>query len=152
MNILIAYDGSTFGDAAVEEVGRRPWPPDTHVRLIMVLPPKDPGLLPREDQTVFDRFLEHERANSATRLAAAAHKLRRECAGITVSTSLLEGWPTPTILRVAQDWRADLIVLGSHGRGTLSRLFLGSVSLGVATQAPCTVEIVRPRPPRPASG
>ena len=47
------------------------------------------------------------------------------------------------ILDEAERWGADLIVVGSHGRRGLKRLWLGSVSQAVVSQAKCSVEIVR---------
>ncbi len=47
------------------------------------------------------------------------------------------------IIDTAQDWRADLIVVGSHGRRGLSRFLLGSVSQAVVAHAPCSVAVIR---------
>jgi nucleotide-binding universal stress UspA family protein len=62
---------------------------------------------------------------------------------VKVHSEVLNGPPTHAILDEAQRWDADLIVMGSHGRRGLTRLLLGSVSQAVASQAPCSVEIVR---------
>jgi nucleotide-binding universal stress UspA family protein len=48
------------------------------------------------------------------------------------------------IVRVAEEIRADLIVLGSHGRTGLGRLFMGSVAEGVLRQAACPALVVKP--------
>jgi nucleotide-binding universal stress UspA family protein len=53
--------------------------------------------------------------------------------------------PAWAIIRKADEWRADLIVLGSHGRSVLERLLLGSVSQKVAAEAHCSVRIARTR-------
>jgi len=53
------------------------------------------------------------------------------------------GEPAPKIIEVAKDWHADLIVMGSHGRGKVQGLLLGSVSQGVLHHAPCPVLVVR---------
>lgn len=47
------------------------------------------------------------------------------------------------IIEVAKKWPADLIVMGSHGRGRIGGLLLGSVSQGVLHYAPCPVLVVR---------
>jgi nucleotide-binding universal stress UspA family protein len=51
--------------------------------------------------------------------------------------------PASTILEITDSWKPDLIVMGSHGRGAIGRLFLGSVSLRVATEAHTSVRITR---------
>ena len=55
------------------------------------------------------------------------------------------GFPKQIILDEAEGWGADLIVVGSHGRGLMGRFLLGSVSQAVALNARCSVEIVRCR-------
>jgi nucleotide-binding universal stress UspA family protein len=54
----------------------------------------------------------------------------------------LEGIPVDLILSQAESLRVDLIVLGSHSRGPISHLFLGSVADGVLQRARCPVLIV----------
>lgn len=54
------------------------------------------------------------------------------------------GSPAVEIVKVAKEWPADVIILGSHGRGGLQRALLGSVAEGVMRHAPCPVLIVRP--------
>ena len=53
------------------------------------------------------------------------------------------GSPGSAICQLAAAWRADLIMVGSHGRKGLSEMLLGSVSNYVAHHAPCSVLIVR---------
>jgi nucleotide-binding universal stress UspA family protein len=49
------------------------------------------------------------------------------------------------IAQLAVDLEADLVVVGTHGRTRLARIFLGSVAHAVVTQAPCPVLVVRPK-------
>ena len=55
------------------------------------------------------------------------------------------GTPLTEIVNAAKDWPADLIVIGSHGRGGLKRALLGSVAEGVMRHAHCPVLVVRAR-------
>jgi nucleotide-binding universal stress UspA family protein len=64
--------------------------------------------------------------------------------GLTVSTVLAPGSPRTEVAAQAKQWKADLIVVGSRGRGALRRSLLGSVAQAVVRRAPCSVEIVRP--------
>jgi nucleotide-binding universal stress UspA family protein len=62
--------------------------------------------------------------------------------GLTSTTVELEGVTVDLIMSQAETSRVDLIVLGSHNRGPLSHLFLGSVADGVLQRAKCPVLIV----------
>ena len=79
------------------------------------------------------------------RRQAAAQELvqrgRRE--GIPVQFLVWEGEPSEAILEAAAAEEADMIVLGSHGRGAIGRLLLGSVSERVVRQAAVPVVVVR---------
>jgi nucleotide-binding universal stress UspA family protein len=59
------------------------------------------------------------------------------------SEFIREGHAHEVIIKVAEDWRADLVVVGSHGRGGLERVLLGSVAEGVVRHAPCPVLVTR---------
>lgn len=66
---------------------------------------------------------------------------------LSLQPSVLEfiqaGAPDAEIARAAKAWPADLIVIGSHGRGGVQRALLGSVAEGVMRRAPCPVLVVR---------
>ena len=64
----------------------------------------------------------------------------------TIVTKTIEGVPKDVIVREAAALNADRIVLGSHGRGRVQRTILGATAAAVAAEAPCTVQIARPRP------
>jgi nucleotide-binding universal stress UspA family protein len=81
--------------------------------------------------------------------AAIARQLNREservhARGIEVRTVTAIGQTDGEICRAAQEWPADLIVMGTHGRTGLSHLLLGSVAEKVVRKAPCPVLTVRP--------
>ena len=76
--------------------------------------------------------------------AAQALVLRGRHDGVAVSFLIWEGAPGPAIVDAARSEAADLVVVGSHGRGRVGRLVLGSVSDHVVRHAPCPVLIVRP--------
>jgi nucleotide-binding universal stress UspA family protein len=81
------------------------------------------------------------RSKAAALLEDTADQLRR--AGFVTAASLRDGDPRQVIVDYAKECRADLIVLGSHGKTGVDRM-PGSVSDSVARHAPCSVEIVRP--------
>lgn len=143
MKILLAIDGSDCSNAAVDEVGRRPWPAGTEVHIVTVDPPLEPSLFRSTAPTVLDELVKQQRASAVQHLTEAVATLEQRAPGLRVMSMLLEGVPKEAILDEAERWEADLIVVGSHGYGAVKRLLLGSVSLAVATNAPCSVQIVR---------
>lgn len=65
--------------------------------------------------------------------------------GVAVHLHALDGDPVPELLDLAARLPADLIAAGSHGRGFLGRLLLGSVSTGLLRRAACPVLLAPPR-------
>lgn len=68
---------------------------------------------------------------------------KAKAAGVRVRGLLLEGIAADAIARVARSKRADVIVMGTHGRSGLARLLMGSVAQRVVGTAPCPVLTVR---------
>jgi nucleotide-binding universal stress UspA family protein len=68
---------------------------------------------------------------------------RAKQAGARVKGLLLEGVPHERIAQAARSKKADLVVIGTHGRTGFAKLFLGSVASRVLTIAPCPVLTVR---------
>ncbi len=62
---------------------------------------------------------------------------------VTVEHRLVEGSPAEEILRIAREMKADLIVVGTHGKGGLARLIVGSVAESVLRKASCPVLTVK---------
>lgn len=74
---------------------------------------------------------------------AALELVGADAPAVRVVRRVQRGEPAAEILKAAADVAADLIVMGTHGRGGLSRLALGSVAEAVLRKAPCPVLTVR---------
>lgn len=151
MKILLAVDGSSHSDAAVDEVARRPWPEESEVRVVSAAEAAHvPAPIPHGGVELYAEDLKVARDRASGVVESTAARLRGAVgAGLEVTTAVLLGPPARAVLDEAEEWSADLIVLGSHGRGFWGRLLLGSVSQAVAAHARCSVEIVRrPETPR----
>ena len=145
MKILIAIDGSPCSSAAVAEVAKRPWPAGSEFRVIFVEAPLDPKFAAGATAGAFDQLVKLQQGEALQHLQSAVAVLAQVGVQGTITSALLQGLPKDTIVAAAEEWGADLVILGSHGYGPLRRFFLGSVSSYVANNAPCSVEIVRPR-------
>src|SRR5438445_9491809 len=143
MKLLLAIDDSRFSEAAIESVIEQARPENTEVRVLHVLEPA-PLLFARATggyDPAFETAWEAQRQHAETIVAKTAEMLRAR--GLNVDAAVEQGEPKSKILGVAEEWQADLIVLGSHGRKGLNRFLMGSVSDAVARHASCSVEIVR---------
>ena len=83
----------------------------------------------------------HYEAHSLEQLQQLAGEAN--AAGVQTEFRQLLGRPGKVICTVAQQWDADLIVMGSHGRSGLTEMMLGSVSNYVMHRAPCTVLVLK---------
>ncbi|HLM60632.1 MAG TPA: universal stress protein, partial [Pyrinomonadaceae bacterium] len=93
-------------------------------------------------------ILEREMKELATQAVSEAERKVRERfpdLNDNLSTGVLCGSPERKIVEEAENWNADLIVVGSHGYGFWERMFLGSVSSAILHHAPCSVLVVRER-------
>jgi nucleotide-binding universal stress UspA family protein len=149
MRILLAIDGSSCSDNAVEEVALRPWPEGSEIKIVtayeMPLPATPEGWsLPATYFNEIDSALQRQ-AKSIIERAANTLKSRMPKT-ITVSGEFITGSPRSVIVDEAKSWNADLIVVGSHGYGAWGRFLLGSVSQSVVSHAKCSVEVVRSAP------
>jgi nucleotide-binding universal stress UspA family protein len=146
MRILIAVDGSPCSDAAVDEIVTRPWPSNSEFKIVSAF--QVPMTPTPEVWTLSAAYYnEMEKALSAQAqkvVEASASKLKKALGqSANVTAQILIGPPSSAILEEAEGWKADLIVVGSHGYGTWRRLVLGSVSQAVVLHAKCSVEVVR---------
>jgi nucleotide-binding universal stress UspA family protein len=99
-----------------------------------------PPIAPPDPMATFGEL--RQRAHGEM-LEAAERELGPE---IEWELCLGEGAAAPEIERVAKEKRADLVVIGTHGRTGLSRMFIGSVAEAVVRKAPCAVLVVRSAP------
>jgi nucleotide-binding universal stress UspA family protein len=147
MKILIATDGSEFSVAAIETVCKmlvdRVDPVELKIVSVYDLAlvgTELPVGLPEYYQELADQAKKDAEATAESARNAIQQKLPK---GVDVSTEVRMGNPAQTIIEIAENWKADLIVMGSHGRGFWSRSLVGSVSDAVVHHATCSVLIVR---------
>lgn len=143
MKILIAIDGSSCSQYALQEACRLLPVAGAEAKVVTVLDPLIyatgyEGFAPGA-QVVLER---EERSLAAELEKARAYLAERGAAAIAVE---VEGDVADRILEEAQSFQPDVIVMGSHGRSAVGRLVLGSVSDRVLHAWPGAVLIIRPR-------
>lgn len=146
MKILLAIDGSSCSDEAIEETGRRPWPDGSTIKVLtafeLPLPPTpEAWTMPPSYLDELDRLA---RTHAQEIVDQAVEKLKLKAGNaVAISGAAAPGTPRTVILDVAEEWGANLIILGSHGYGAWERFLLGSVSQSVVSHAKCSVEVIR---------
>jgi nucleotide-binding universal stress UspA family protein len=140
MRVLLATDGSEDARAATAWLGQFPLPPGSALRVVSAVS-APPSVL--DIPTVRD--LQQSMRTEAQRVADGARTaLTKRFA--TTDVHVAEGDARHVILAAAEEWHADLAVLGARGLGAVAGLLLGSVSLAVARHAPCSVLVVKGAP------
>jgi nucleotide-binding universal stress UspA family protein len=136
MKLLLAVDGSRFSDAATQAVIAQYQPQGTEVIVLNVVDLPLP--IPTSDAAGFRELsLKHgQELVQQTELVLGK-------AGYKTQTMVKEGDPKSRIIDEATKWKADLIVMGSHGRKGFDRFLMGSVADNVSRHAACSVQIVR---------
>jgi nucleotide-binding universal stress UspA family protein len=156
MRVLIGYDGSECSRAAIADLARAGLPDGAEAVVLAVadLPVQLPYAQAAEltPQTLPPRLAEEVQRESAKAVAEARDSAAAGAARLgelfprwTVRAEAVADSPYWALLKEAERWPADLVVVGSHGRSALGRLILGSVSQHVLSHAPCSVRIGRCR-------
>ncbi len=143
MKILIAVDESDYAQAIFDFVAKSHWTDSDIVVLSVVDPLKINSLMAVLPGPVLDEMVEKNLQRAKTLTTSVANQIQSATKSCQVREEILEGKPAQVILEFAQEWKADLIVMGSHGKTGFSKLLLGSVSLAVTSHASCSVLLVR---------
>lgn len=154
MKILAAYDGSDCAEEALQDLSRSGLPQENVEILLMEvaevwLPPEN--ITETDEQRNFiteavQKKLERNQKiliAAATSVRQAGVKIAKLFPRWTVKAKATYGSPAWEILFRADDFNPDLIVVGSHGRSRLGRIWLGSVSQKIVTEANCSVRVTR---------
>jgi nucleotide-binding universal stress UspA family protein len=120
-------------------------------KLVVVYVEEDklPPLVVEYTAVGLDKILKEQTDRAAQRLAEFVNEHLGE--EIDVQARVATGTPHLEIVRLAEEFGADLIVMATHGRGFISHAILGSTAERVVRHAPCPVYIVRDTDARKAS-
>jgi nucleotide-binding universal stress UspA family protein len=143
-SIVVGTDGSHTAAEAVRQATELARLTGARVHVVSAYEPVGSARLREEDrqQVPADlQWLVNPREETEAALRTAADGLRR--AGVDVVTYARQGDPADAILDIAEEQRADLIVVGNKGMSGAKRFLLGGVPNKVSHHAPCAVMIIR---------
>ena len=143
MKILIGTDGSSYSQRAIEECCRMfSEKKDLQIKVVS----NYEAVVPLDAFATTAQFADerNQAAHEQTEgiIAEAVETIKKQLPDAKISTAVAMDFPERYIVEAANEWKADLIVVGSHGRGFWGRLTLGSVSNAVIHHARCSVLIV----------
>lgn len=137
--IVVALDGSELSERVIQTLWELQLQPATKIILSHVIPPPESNLEVVADKPDIDSealpYLHIEK-----QLQSYQVKLPGES-----ELEIVSGDPSEEIIRLANIYQADLIVIGSRGLTGVKRILQGSVSSQVVEDAPCSVLVVKPR-------
>jgi nucleotide-binding universal stress UspA family protein len=135
MQILVPLDGSTFAESALPLALALSKKTKAGIHLLTVVEPI-PAFAYEEWESATKEWSEGYLANVAERISPNT--------GGKVTTALHTGHVVETLMAEVKSSKADLVIMATHGRGMLSRAWLGSVADGFMRQAEVPVMYVRP--------
>jgi nucleotide-binding universal stress UspA family protein len=142
MRVLLALDGSVASDVASQAVEAIAWPAATTIEVVGVVEPLAQLTPPVVLTTPDDVSVDERAARELDGVLQAAVASISET-GVAARRRLGVGRPATLIVELASELRAELVIVGSRGRGPLASMLLGSVSAEVVDRAPCPVLVVR---------
>ncbi len=148
MKILLAADGTTQSEAAIETLAGFKLSDGDEIKIISIIDMAIPSAISVHSEFVPATTAEIERVarEDAAKILETAERKARGIINnekVSVLTEIHFGSPDSRIVETAEKMRANLIIVGSHGYNRWRRLLLGSVSDSVVHHAPCSVLIVR---------
>lgn len=133
-NILLAYDGSKYSEAALLEAINYARSYDGSLKIVNVVYTNDEYIAIAPD--VVDKMVQKAKDT----LEPAREKALQE--GIEAETFVREGEPYEVITSLAEELKSNTIIMGSRGKTKLGRILLGSVTSRVIGYAPCPVMVI----------
>lgn len=143
MRVLVATDLSPAGGHALTLARAAPWPPGSQLRIVTVIEPPEvaPEVLERLDADALE--LSDRLAADLARAHLDAATAKFQIAGVGVETAVLVGRAADEIVGEARAFDAELVIVGSCGRGPFATTLLGAVAAEVVDRAPCPVLVAR---------
>jgi nucleotide-binding universal stress UspA family protein len=138
--IVVGVDGSSGARAAVAWCAEMAGALDAEVLAVHALPPFVQVVPPAPPPSVPVYYSEETRERLQQHLEEWCEPLR--AAGVPSQAILAEGAPAPTLMQVADDHGAAMLVVGRSGKGGLAELLLGSVAHHLSHHAACPVLVV----------
>jgi len=143
MRVLIAIDDSECSQRVIEQAASGLYPKNSQFLVLHVIAVPSDKHWQDVGLGVDDEIKARLTLDGEKLVEDAVEFLRPQLAeGAEISGKIVEGHAAEQIIAAANEWDANHIMMGTHGRGALGKLVMGSVAQEVLKKAPCTVEVV----------
>src|SRR5262247_4801066 len=146
MKIIVGYDGSECANAALDDLRRAGLPADAQIKVLSFVE----NWLPPPSGLEIIEHIDRDQEYLALARRGGIRLVSMEPSWDVKSESGA-GSPATVIIEKADEWEADLIVVGSHGHTALGRFFFGSVSQKVLSEARRSARVARGRVEEPGA-
>ncbi len=143
--IAVAIDGSSVAKVALRESIELAKDQQSALRIVFVVDVVQLNAESPYELTEYEDAVRRDGDRVLKQAAALARKAGIEAETVRLEVQSLQDRIADEIARNAKAWRADLIVIGTHGRRGLSRMFIGSVAESLIRIAPAPVLLIRGR-------
>lgn len=136
--ILVAVEDENSGDHLCSFISDQNWSCDVEFRLVHVVQPP-----PEDDPVVMTKSIKEAEKYGQFVLDRCAQKLA-DSLHAPIGERLILGYIAEQIKIEIENWKPDLLIVGSHGRSAVGKWFFGSVSEVLLYQVSCPVLLIRP--------
>ena len=143
--ILIAVSSKADSELLANAALKREWPEGSRVQVLSVVPPFHNNARfgkSKDWQDVAEKAETAAKVQAEELVSVTVKKVEDKFGASMVTGHVLHGSPRSLILQVAQDWGADLVLMGAHSKDkTLLERIVGSTAAAVVLNASCSVEL-----------
>ncbi|MCI0389740.1 MAG: universal stress protein [Acidobacteria bacterium] len=143
MKILIAYDGSDFANAILDDLRFAGLPPRAEVAVITLAEPE--YFLVGKKTTGVVGWLSYRLIEARSLAMLARDRIRADFPDWDVTFEARLASPPQEIIGIVGEWNPDLVIIGQHGRAGSKRAGVGRVAKRLFKEANCSIRIARAR-------
>lgn len=148
---LIPFDDSEHSEHMIQSVLSRPWPENAKFRLLNVIQPFDTGRLkryarvnPKDLSEASKKQVKEMKTKAEALIEKTVKRFKESYPDAEVAGEIVVGHPREVVLKMASEWPADHIILGSRKiKGLRNEIKMGAISKSILFHSRCSVEIVR---------
>ena len=144
MKVMIAVESEYFAEEQVKFINEHIWPENLSFKIVHLVEPENPELEEFDSGKFINEIANIKMERGRRLVKDTAQKIGLKFPKAVITEEVAIGNPKDCLLESIEEWQADTVIVGSHGRRELERYNIGSVSSAILAYAKCSVIVVRP--------